>query len=222
MSDRRMVTMTYYLDVLSSWCFLVEPTWTDLKEQYKDDVSFEWKIAFMDSGSVAADRASCDWFYRRSGTVMRSLYMLSSEWMEPAHDGELITPNRVALAAKLLGNSEVRHALAEAAFKKGINIRNLAKALQIAADRSDLDIQRLSAVSLSSEVSELLESDRREFDELKVNQRPTFLIVDEIGDRAVLSGLTARRPFAETIDAMISDCVAYRSFQSHFGLAPGL
>jgi len=42
-----MVHVTYYLEVISSWCFWAEPAWTELKRRYADRVEFTWKIALM-------------------------------------------------------------------------------------------------------------------------------------------------------------------------------
>ena len=72
------ITLTYYLEILSSWCHWAEPAWTDLKARYAGRVQFEWKIALMNPGDFPVSRAQCDWFYRRSGTIMRSPYMLNS------------------------------------------------------------------------------------------------------------------------------------------------
>ena len=37
--------VTYYLEVLSSWCHWVEPVWAELKARYAGHAGFEWKIA---------------------------------------------------------------------------------------------------------------------------------------------------------------------------------
>jgi len=29
------ITVTYYLDVISSWCFWAEPAWAELKKRYE-------------------------------------------------------------------------------------------------------------------------------------------------------------------------------------------
>jgi len=41
------ITVTDYLDVISSWCFWSEPTWAELKRRYDGQVQFQWKIALM-------------------------------------------------------------------------------------------------------------------------------------------------------------------------------
>ena len=80
------VTVTYYLDLMSSWCLWAEPAWAELKTRYAGRVDFSWKIALMSPGDFPASRAQCDWFYQRSGLVMRSPFRLDSGWVEPARN----------------------------------------------------------------------------------------------------------------------------------------
>ncbi len=70
--------ITYYLEVLSSWCFWAEPAWAELKQRYGGRVDFEWKLALMEQTGLPVSLAQCEWFYRRSGTLMRAPTMLNS------------------------------------------------------------------------------------------------------------------------------------------------
>ncbi|PYJ37900.1 MAG: disulfide bond formation protein DsbA, partial [Verrucomicrobia bacterium] len=72
------ITVTYYLDVISSWCFFAEPAWAELKKRYEGKVDFRWKIALLDKTGLPTSQEEEEWFYRRSGTIMRSPFMLSS------------------------------------------------------------------------------------------------------------------------------------------------
>ena len=76
------LTVTYYLDVISSWCFWAEPAWAELKKRHDGKVEFQWKIALLDKTGLPISRAQEEWFYRRSGTIMRSPFMLSSAWYD--------------------------------------------------------------------------------------------------------------------------------------------
>ena len=101
--------ITYYVEVLSSWCHWVEPVWAELKSRYAGRAEFEWKIALMNPGDFPASQAQCDWFYRRSGgTVMNSPYMLNSGWFEAERQGDYRAPNLVAEAAKDFGVTDDR------------------------------------------------------------------------------------------------------------------
>ena len=106
--------ITYYLEVLSSWCTWVEPTWAQLKQRYAGRAEFEWKIALMNPQDFPVSREQCDWFYRRSGgTVMNSPFMLNSGWFEADRKGHYEAPNLVAEAGKDFGfkGDELRLAL---------------------------------------------------------------------------------------------------------------
>src|ERR1043166_1531494 len=112
--------ITYYLDVASSWCFLAEPAWAALKDRYAGQIDFDWKIALMDATGLPTSREQLAWFYRRSGTIMRSAFMLNSEWLQPGA-AEYPVRNFVAEAARDLGvtGDRVRLALATAVLRDG-------------------------------------------------------------------------------------------------------
>src|SRR5205809_5816257 len=115
-----LITVTDYLDVISSWCFWSEPTWAELKKRYQSRVEFQWKIALMDPTGLPTSREQEQWFYRRSGMMMRSPFMLNTDWYD-ATLKEWLPPNAVAEAAKDFGISDdrVRLALAKAALRDG-------------------------------------------------------------------------------------------------------
>ena len=41
----------------------------------------------MEASAMPQSRAQADWFYRRSGTIVRSPFMLNSGWFEDGRDG---------------------------------------------------------------------------------------------------------------------------------------
>src|SRR2546425_9351054 len=114
------VKITYYLEVISSWCFWAEPAWAELKQRYGGKVEFSWKIALMDASGLPVSRGQCEWFYRRSGTNMRSPFMLNSGWFEPELK-EYLAPNLVAEAAREFDGTDerVRLAIAHAGLREG-------------------------------------------------------------------------------------------------------
>ena len=215
------VKVTYYLEVVSSWCYWAEPTWAELKRRYAGVADFEWRIALMDGAGFPTSRSLEDWFYRRSGTIVRSPFMLNGGWLEPGR-GEYIAPNALAEAAKDFGitDDRVRLAIAEAAVRKGLKVGQWEVSAPVAAAAAGIDPAALLAKARSPEIETRLRASTAEFHGLKVTQRPTFLIEDEIGDRAVFSGLVQLEPLLLTLEAMRSDCAAYASWKAHFGDPP--
>ena len=215
------MTITYYLEVISSWCHWAEPTWTELQARYAGRVQFDWKIALMRPQDFPASTEQADWFYRRSGTIARSPYKLSNGWFE-APGFDYAVPNLVAEAARSLGctGDTVRLALTHAAVRDGRKVGRLDEAVAIAAAAGQLEPAQLRARATSPEIRATVDASTAAFHALQITQRPAFLLDDAIGDRAVFSGLIQLAPLTATIDAMLADSAAYASHRAHFGDPP--
>ena len=212
--------ITYYLDVVSSWCYWAEPAWAEVRRRYAGRVEFEWKIALLDAAAMPVSREQERWFYRRSGMAVRSPFMLNSDWFEPVP--ECLAPNLTAEAAKDLGiaDDRVRLAIADGALRHGRKVLQWDVALALAAEAGALDIAALRDRALSPEIKARARASTAEFHALQVTQRPTFVIEDSIGDRAVFSGLVQAAPLVATLDAMFADEAAYAAHAAHFGDPP--
>ncbi len=215
------LTITNYLDVISSWCFWAVPAWEELRERYGDRVDFRWKIALMDEAALPPTRESLEWFYRRSGLMMRSPVSLQTSWYEPGRS-EYLPPNCVAEAARDLGieDDRVWRALSRAELLEGKKIAQWEIAGEIAAAAGGLEKKELLERARQPEIEARLRATTAEFHALQVTQRPTFVIDTPIGDRAVFSGFAKVAPLAATLEAMLDDLVAYESHAAHFGAPP--
>ena len=119
------LTITNYLDVISSWCFWATPAWQELRARYSDQVDFRWKIALMDKTGLPPTHEAMDWYYRRSGMLMRSPVKLQSGWQTIGRE-EYPEPNCVAEAARALGveDDRVWIALSRAELLEGRDARS--------------------------------------------------------------------------------------------------
>ena len=220
-NENMKLTITLYLEVISSWCSWALPGWSELQKRYAGRVDFAWKIALMDSTGLPPTRELSEWFYRRSGTLMRSPFMLSAGWFE-AGLTEYLAPNLVAEAARDFGISDDRvwTAIAHAALREGQPVAKWEVAAAIGARAANLDEAKLLERARSGEVEARARATTAEFHALQVTQRPTFVIDSEIGDRAVFCGIAILPPLVTTIDAMLEDLAAYQSHAAHFGGPP--
>ncbi len=218
------VKVTYYLEVLSSWCYWVEPTWAKLKANYESrGVEFDWKIALMPPGDFPGSAESYDWFLRRSGLLMRSPFMLNSAWADFPYTAETYpVASAVAEAARSLGyqGDGVRLALAHAGEREGKKTGRIAEAVAVAAKVSKLNAKKLRAKAESAGIKARLAETTAEFTAHQINQRPAFVLTDAIGDKAVFSGLVQYEPLAATIEAMLADVAGYAAHRAHFGDPP--
>jgi predicted DsbA family dithiol-disulfide isomerase len=214
--------VTYYLEVISSWCYWAQPTWVELKARYAGRVQFDWQIAQMRAADYPTSPAQCDWFYRRSGMMMRSPFMLNSGWCQPVKEGEIVSANLVAEAARDFGfnSDEIRLALAHAGDREGQKVFRMEVAVAVAAAAGRIDPVKLRAAAESPAVRARIEASTKRFFDHQVSQRPTFILEDDIGDKAVFSGLVHIAPIAATIDAMLADTAAYAAHAAHFGGPP--
>jgi predicted DsbA family dithiol-disulfide isomerase len=216
------ITVTNYLEVISSWCFWASPMWAELQQRYAGRVQFDWKIALMDASGFPKSREQAEWFYRRSGMMMRSPFMLKPGWFKPGLQ-ECLAPNLITEAARDLGVNDDRVwlALMTATVREGVQTGDWDTAADIGAKAAGLDRAKLMERARSSEVEARARKSTAEFHALQVTQRPTFVIESEIGDRAIFSGFAKVEPLVAALDAMLDDAVAYDAYAAHFGNPPG-
>lgn len=215
------VKVTYFLEVISSWCYWAEPAWSELKQRYAGRVEFGWKIAQMPAEAYPVSKEQAEWFYRRSGTIVKSPFMLNAGWFEV---GRKIydVPNLIAEAAKDFGvtDDRVRLALAHAGEREGKKVGRWEVAIEVAVKAAKLNKAKLLARARSAAVAARVKKSSDEFHALQVSQRPTFLIESPIEDRAVFSGIVRVEPLAAAIEALLADQAAYDSYKAHFGGPP--
>jgi predicted DsbA family dithiol-disulfide isomerase len=195
--------------------------WAELKKRYQDRVAFQWKIALMDPTGLPTSREQEQWFYRRSGMLMRSPVMLNTDWYD-ASLKEWLPPNAVAEAAKDFGitDDRVRLALSYAALREGKKVSDWSVCAQIGAAAGKIDKKKLLDTAQSSAVEKRLRASTAEFHAMQITQRPTFVIDTEIGDRAIFSGVVRLEPLASTIESMLDDAISYAAHKAHFGDPP--
>lgn len=215
------IKITYYLDVVSSWCFWAEPAWAELKARYADDAEFAWKIAMLDASGLPASQAQEEWFFRRSGTVTRSAFMLKADWVDVSLK-EYLAPNFLAEAGRDFGieDDRIRLAIMRAALLEGRKVGNWEVAAEIAGNAASIPPEKLLARARDAGVEKRARASTAEFHALQVTQRPTFVIESPIADKAVFSGVWTAGPLIATIEAMKADMRAYASFAAHFGAPP--
>ena len=214
--------VTYYLEVLSSWCHWVEPVWAELKTRYKGRVDFEWRIALMRQEDYPVSRNQCEWFYRRSGMYMRSPVMLNPGWFEEGRKDAFQNASLAAEAGRDFGFNDdtLRLAITHAAVIEGRKMGSMAEAVDVAAKVSGVNPKKFRDRAESAAVKARVDASTAEFHMHRITQRPAFIIEDPLKDKAVFSGLVAIEPLAATIDAMLHDVAAYAAHSAHFGSPP--
>lgn len=217
------VTVTYFVEILSSWCRWTQPAWAELQARFAGRVDFQWRIALMRPEDFPSSRAQCDWFYQRSGTHVGSPVMLNSGWFEAERAGHYEAPNWVAEAGRdFLGPTDerIRLALSAAAMVDGERIGDLDTAARLAAAATGLDAAALAAAARSPAVQQRVADSTALFFAHQLSQRPAFIVENGIGDKAAFAGLWQAAPLIATIEQQLADAARYASHAAHFGGPP--
>jgi predicted DsbA family dithiol-disulfide isomerase len=214
--------VTYFIEVLSSWCHWAEPAWAEVKNRYAGRAQFEWRVALMNPGDFPVSREQTEWFYRRSGTITRSPYMLNPGWFEASRKGDYSAPNLVAEAGRDFGveDDRLRLALSHAGVRDGKKIGDITLAAEIGASAIGVKPADLLARAKSAEVRARVDASTALFHAHQISQRPAWVLESGIGDKVVISGLWVAAPLCAAIDAMLVDAAAYATHRTHFGGPP--
>src|SRR2546430_11918460 len=147
----------------------------------------------MDPNGLPTSGKQGQWFYRRSGMMMRSPFMLNTDWYDPSLP-EWLPPNCVAEAAKDFGftDDRVRLALANAALREGKKVSEWEIAVEIGAAAASVEKKTLLERARSAGIEKRGCGSTAEFHAPQITQRPAFLIHPEIGHRGLFSGVVKR------------------------------
>ncbi|MBC5806048.1 MAG: hypothetical protein DLM53_09605 [Candidatus Eremiobacter antarcticus] len=206
-----MIHLTYYLDVMSSWCFYSEPNLRRLLDLYGKHIEYDWRISLVtEAGPEGFTREQMDWFYRRSGSI--SGVHLNSDWCQDR--ASTLQPNTAAQAARKLGftDDRARLALSRAGLIEGKPVRQRDVCLSVLSQTCGIDPHKLAGAMDQRAVVKQIEMSGREFNALKIDQRPAYVLHSDIGDRAVFSGIWSYEPLEATVKSMIRDEEKYAEF----------
>jgi predicted DsbA family dithiol-disulfide isomerase len=190
-----MMQLIFYYDVCSQWSYFGDLTLDRLREKYEADLDVVWRIAMVKDGeAIGYTREALGWMYRRSESITG--IAVTSQWIQ-GNDRTLYA-NLAVAAAERLGH-DVRRQVAEAILLRGEPMGSQSGAVRAVARLIAVPDARLEAEM------RLVEPDVRkstqEFRALPVTVVPAFLIRNEIGDTALLSGLCE----FETLDGVAAE-----------------
>src|SRR5205823_11391111 len=123
----------------------------------------------MDGEGLPKSRAQEEWYYRRSGLMNRSPFMLRSDSYEPVLP-EYLPANLVAEAARDLGikDDTVRLALSHSILREGSKaIRDIEVAAEVGAHASGLDKAKLEERARSPEIEKRIRRSEEHTSELQ-------------------------------------------------------
>ncbi|MBV8374809.1 MAG: DsbA family protein [Candidatus Eremiobacteraeota bacterium] len=201
--------ITFYYDVCSQWSYFADLTLDRLREKYGEDLMVEWQIAMVKDGeAIGYSPEALGWMYRRSESIAG--IAVTSQWIR-GNDRTLYA-NLAVAAAKHLGH-DVRRQVAEAILLRGEPLGSQAGAVAVVSQLTAVQPAELETTMRAVEPQ--VRQSTKEFRGLPVTVVPAFLIRNEIGDTALLSGLYE----FETLDQVVAEMFRAEHGYAVFGEA---
>ena len=201
--------LIFYYDVCSQWSYFGDLTLDRLREKHGADLDVDWRIAMVKDGeAIGYTPEALGWMYRRSESITG--IAVTSRWIQ-GNDRTLYA-NLAVAAAQHLGH-DVRRQVAEGILLHGEPMGSQAGAVDAVSRMIGVSPAQLEAAMRLVEPD--VRKSTREFRALPVSVVPAFLIRNEIGDTALLSGLCE----FETLDRVVSEMLRAQRGYAAFGAA---
>jgi len=210
------VDLIYYVDVMSSWCYVADRAVEQILDKYGNDVRLDWRIAqLFDAGPLPYTREALVWYYAR--TAKMTGVQLNDAWHASA-DTTTKYANQAAEAARALGvtDSRVRRGLSQAALIDGMPLGTRDAAIEEAARLSGFPKERIAEMMESAQVARRIAQTTQEYKDLALPQLPSFVMRNTSGDLAVFSGLYT----FESLDSVIGEMLHASRVTEDLGEGP--
>jgi predicted DsbA family dithiol-disulfide isomerase len=203
------VKITFYYDVCSQWSYFADLTLDRLREKHGEDLNVEWRIAMVNDGeAIGYTPEALGWMYRRSESIAG--IAVTSRWIR--RNDRTLYANLAVAAAQHLGH-DVRREVAKAILLRGEPLGSQAGAVAAVSQLTAVQPAELETTMRAIEPD--VRRSTKEFRALPVTVVPAFLIRNEIGDTALLSGLYE----FETLDQVVAEMFRAERGYAAFGEA---
>jgi predicted DsbA family dithiol-disulfide isomerase len=200
--------LIFYYDVCSQWSYFGDMALDRLRKKHGAVLDVEWRIAMVKDGeTIGYTPEALGWMYRRSESITG--IAVTSRWIR-GNDRTLYA-NLAVAAARHLGH-DVRRQVAEGILLRGEPMGAEAGAVGAVSQLIAVSSAELEAAMRLVE-PEVRES-TQEFRALPVTVVPTFLIRNEIGDTALLSGLCEFETLEQVVAEMLRAERGYAAFDA--------
>ena len=198
--------VTAFVDVLSHWCLAAQPALDALRATLADDVALEIVLAPL--GSVGFTNAKEAWFYTR-GTLAYGRE-LDPAWCE-GMETTTWHANAAVAAGVAFGANPVVLApqVSRAAMVDGLLLGRESEAVRAVAKLTGVEQQALHDTMHSESIVAALNAGNARLASIGCAERPSWEIVNDNGDRAVLQGVWQAEAILPLARALLEDERAY-------------
>ena len=199
--------VTAFVDVLSHWCLAAQPALDALRATLADDVALEVVLAPLGATGFSHEREA--WFYRR-GTLAYGTE-LDAAWNEDATSTTWHANAAVAAGVAFGANAVVLgRRVSRAAMVDGLLLGREAEAVRAVARFTGVDDDVLRDAMRSERITGALHAGNARLAAIRCNERPSWELLNDNGDRAVLQGVWQAEAILPLVRALLEDERAYR------------
>jgi predicted DsbA family dithiol-disulfide isomerase len=202
--------VTAYVDVLSHWCLAAQPALDALRATLADDVALEVVLAPMKDGAPTGfTNAQETWFYGRGTLAYGS--ELDASWCEDPTISTWHANAAVAAGVAHGANPIVLcRRVSRAAMVDGLLLGRESEAVRVVSKYTGLDEAVLRDTMRGDTVTRALHGGNARLAALGCAERPSWELVNDNGDRAVLQGVWQAEAILPLARALLDDERTYR------------
>jgi predicted DsbA family dithiol-disulfide isomerase len=202
--------VTAFVDVLSHWCLAAQPALDALRATLADDVALEVVLAPVSDGAPDGIRQAQEaWFYKR-GTLAYGTE-LDPSWCE--NEATATWHANAAVAAGVVHGANpivLGRRVSRAAMVDGLLLGRESEAVRTVAKYTGVDEGTLRETMRSDAVVQALHAGNARLAAIGCAERPSWELVNDNGDRAVLQGVWQAEAILPLARALLEDERAYR------------
>ncbi|MBV8370684.1 MAG: hypothetical protein JO036_17365 [Candidatus Eremiobacteraeota bacterium] len=202
--------VTAFVDVLSHWCLAAQPALDALRAMLADDVELEVLFApVADGAAVGFSNALESWFYTRGSLAYGR--ELDSAWCENEQTTTWHANAAVAAGVTYGANPVVLgRRVSRAAMVDGLLLGRESEAVRVVAKFTGVADDALRERMRSDAVVASLHAANERLASMGCAERPSWELVNDNGDRAVLQGVWQAEAVLPLAKALLDDERAYR------------
>ena len=202
--------VTAFVDVLSHWCLAAQPALDALRATLADDVAVEIAFAPIGDGApVGFTHAAETWFYQR-GTLAYGTE-LDASWCEDETTSTWHANAATAAAVALGANPiDLVPRVSRAAMFDGALLGREDEAVRVVSQLTGFAEDAVRAKMRSASITDVLHRGNVRLAAIGCTERPSWELVNDNGDRAVLQGVWQAEAILPLARALLEDERAYR------------
>jgi hypothetical protein len=202
--------VTAFVDVLSHWCLAAQPALDALRATLADDVAVDVVIAPLgDDLPVGFTNAAESWFYTR-GTLAYGT-KLDPSWCEDETTSTWHANAAVAAAVALGADVfEIAPGTSRAAMVHGALLGREDEAVHAVSRLAGIAEDKLGKMMRTDAVVQSLHAGNARLAATGCTERPSWELVNDNGDRAVLQGVWQAEAILPLARALLDDERAYK------------